>query len=284
MSGETKKVAIDKLHNMVMNLAYPDHWESYSDVTIHQKTFFRNYLSIAHHNYQKMIERIGKTVDRKQWRGSPITTDASYSWEENAIAVHAGGLQLPLFDLQADDAINYAGIGSTIGHEISHAFDDNGRKYNAKGNLFNWWSEKVNEAFKKIFTRMVEQYSYFTFYDSLHINSKSTFNENLADYSGLMLAYEAFKKSNPGSDTIRIDGFTLNQRFFISYALKYGAYEPKTPGVAVKFKADRDNATHAPNEIRVNGPLSNFEPFYKAFNVTEGNKMYFKKEDRILIW
>ena len=284
MSEETKKVGIDKLNNMVMNLAYPDHWESYKDVIIHKKQLFSNYLSIAHHNYRKMIDKIDKPVDRKQWRGSPITTDASYSWEENAIEVHTGCLLLPGFDTQADDAINYAGIGTTIGHEISHAFDDNGRKYDAKGNLFNWWSEKDNQEFKKLFTGMVEQYSNFTVYDSLRINGKSTFNENFADLSGLIIAYETFKKINPGSDTIQIDGFTLDQRFFISYSLNKGAYEPTPPGFAARFRASSSNATHAPNEIRVNGSLSNFEPFYQAFNITESNKMFIKKKERIIIW
>ena len=284
MSEEIKKIATDKLNNMVMNLAYPDHWQSYDDIIIRKKQFFSNYLNIAHHNYRKTIEKIGKPVDRKQWRSSPITTEASYSWEENAIAVHVGGLLLPLFDVQADDAVNYAGIGTTIAHEMSHAFDDNGIKYDANGNLFNWWPEKDTEEFKKLFASMARQYSNFTIYDSLHINGKTTFNENFADLSGLILAYEAFKKSNPGADTIRIDGFTFSQRFFINYAVKEGAYEPNTPGFIERFKAWSITATHAPKEIRVNGPLCNFEPFYQAFNITESNKIFIKKKERILIW
>lgn len=284
MSQTTKQAALLKLSHITKNVGYPAKWNSYDDVDISQYNFFSNIRNIARHNHKLLVSKIDKPVSRDDWFSSPLQVGAGYRWGENSITIPAGMMNLPYFDLQADDAINYGGIGTVIAHEMSHGFDNLGRQYDADGNLRNWWQPQDDKMFRMKTKKMIDQYGQFIIYDSLHINSNLTLDENIADLGGVTLAYAAFKKTKGGQSKELIDGFTPDQRFFISYVLKQGAYQSLTPEFISKFKASYNSNLHAPYEIRVNGPLSNFEHFYKAFNVTRTNKMYRKKEDRIVIW
>lgn len=284
MSQPTKQLALLKLSNIVKNIAYPAKWNSYADVDISRHNFFTNIRNIARHNHKLLVSKIDDPVRREDWFSSPLEVGAMYRWGENSITIPAGMMNLPYFDLQADDAINYGGIGTVIAHEMSHGFDNLGRQYDADGNLRNWWQPQDDETFRMKIRKMRAQYEQYIVYDSLHINSNLTLDENIADLGGITLAYNAFKKTKGGQNKELIDGFTPDQRFFISYVLKQGTYQPLTPDFISKFKASYNSSLHAPYEIRVNGPLSNFEPFYKAFNLTDTNKMYRKEEDRVVIW
>lgn len=284
MNPSTKEAALMKLSAIVKNIAYPKEWDTYDDVDIDKSDFFSNIRNIARHKHKLLTDKIDKQVKRDMWVLSPLNVGAVYRWGENSITIPAGLMNPPYFDLEADDAINYGGIGTVVAHEMSHAFDNLGRKYDSEGNLRSWWHPLDDEMYQLISKKMINQYAQYIVYDSLHINSSLTLDENIADLGGITLAYHAFKKTKAGQSNDMIDGFTPDQRFFISYVLKQGDYQPLTPELITKFKAAYNTSLHAPYEIRVNGPLSNFEPFYRAFNVTETHKMYRKSEDRITIW
>ncbi len=284
LSETTKQTALLKLSNITKNVGYPATWNSYKDVAIRPDEFFSNIRNIARFNHKLLVSKIDQPVRRDEWLLSPLHVGAMYRWGENSITIPAGMMNLPYFDLYADDAINYGGIGTVVAHEMSHGFDNLGRQYDAVGNLRNWWHPQDDKMFRLKTNKMIDQYAQFIVYDSLRINSTLTLDENLADLGGVTLAYDAFKKTKGGQSKELIDGFTPDQRFFISYVLKQGAYQPITPEFISKFKASYNSALHAPYEIRVNGPLSNFGPFYKAFNVTETKRMYLDPKDRVIIW
>jgi putative endopeptidase len=279
MSDSTKQMALKKLSTFLKKIGYPEKWKNYDDVSIDRSNFFGNAQSFAKHNLHEQLAKIGKPVDRTEWLMSPPTVNAYYNPVNNEIVFPAGILQFPFFDANADDAINYGAIGMVIGHELTHGFDDQGSQYDEVGNLKNWWTKEDGEKFKAKTGMVVKQYNAFTVLDSLHVNGELTLGENLADIGGLAIAYDAFKLTKQGQGNDKIDGFTPDQRFFLGYAQVW-RLKSRDEQMRVRIATD----PHSPEIYRVNGPLMNFEPFYTAFDVKEGDKMYLKPEERAKIW
>jgi len=279
MSDSTKAIAKDKLHAFLKKIGYPDKWRDYSKVDIDKGKFFENRVSASKNEYSYNINKLGKPVDKMEWGMTPPTINAYYNPSINEIVFPAGILQFPFFDPNADDAINYGGIGMVIGHEMTHGFDDQGAQYDKNGNLKNWWNAQDNEKFKAKTKEVNALYNSFTVLDSVHINGELTTGENMADIGGICIAYDAFKMTKEGQDTTKIDGFTPDQRFFISFAQIWRSKE-KDEYARMLINVD----PHSPAMYRVNGPLMNFTPFYTAFNVQPGEKMYVPDDKRIKIW
>jgi putative endopeptidase len=279
MSDTTKKRAIVKLNSFMKKIGYTSKWKNYDDVTISKDDFFANVQSIRKHDIKESIDKIGKDVDRTEWGMTAPTVNAYYNPTNNEIVFPAGILQFPFFDANADDAINYGGIGMVIGHEMTHGFDDQGSQYDEKGNMNNWWSKDDNAKFKVKTNGVVKQYSAYTMYDNIHINGELTQGENIADIGGLAIAYDAFKMTKQGKDTTKIDGFTPDQRFFLGFAQIWRIVNKEE---TMRSRLNTD--PHSPEMFRINGPLVNFDRFYAAFNVKEGDTMYLKPEQRARIW
>ncbi|MCO6360831.1 M13 family metallopeptidase [Roseivirga pacifica] len=279
MSDSTKVQAKEKLAAMRKKIGYPDSWEDYSDVNIEEGKFFENVVSATKARYQDQLSKLGNKVDKTEWFTTPSTVTAYNNPSGNEIVFPAGILQPPYFDYEADDALNYGGIGMVIGHEITHTFDDQGAQFDKDGNVENWWTEEDFEKFRARTQQVIDLYSSFTVLDSVHVKGAMTVGENTADISGVAVAYDAFKMTKQGQDTAKIDGFTPDQRFFLSVARIW----------RVKMKDEYlrlwiNNNSHAPPVWRVNGPLMNTDAFYSAFDIQPGDKMYLPKEDRITIW
>jgi putative endopeptidase len=282
MSEETKKKALTKLLAFKRKIGYPDKWKNYDGVTIARNDFYGNVKSASKWSYNYMINRLGKPVDKMEWGMTPPTVNAYYNPVNNEIAFPAAILQFPFFDFDADDAINYGGIGAVIGHEMTHGFDDQGRQYDADGTLRDWWTKSDADNFKKRADQVKEQFFGFKVLDSIKVNGQLTLGENLADLGGLNIAYDAFKKTAQGKSSGKksmIDGFTPDQRFFLSWAQVWRINVlPETQAQLIMTDP------HAPGLYRCNGPLSNINAWYQAFNVQAGDKMYKKPEDRIKVW
>jgi len=279
MAPETKKVALTKLDKFVKKIGYPDKWKDYSDVDIKRNDFYGNVQRARAHHYKEDFAKINQPVDRTEWGMTPPTVNAYANPTNNEVVFPAGILQFPFFDKDADDAINYGGIGMVIGHEMTHLFDDQGRQYDANGNLRDWWTKADAERFKTKTQAIVSQYNGYTVLDNLHLNGRLTLGENLADLGGITLAYEAFKLTKQGQSNEKIDGFTPDQRFFLGFAQVWR--------IKVRDETERAGITtdpHSPAKFRVDGPLSNFEPFYRAFNVQPGQKMYKPEVDQAKVW
>ncbi len=279
MSDTTKQRAQEKLKAIIKKIGYPDKWKNYDDVTIARDDFFGNLKNIAKHDNKESLAKIGKEVDRTEWGMTAPTVNAYYNPTINEIVFPAGILQSPYFNLSADDAINYGGIGMVIGHEITHGFDDQGRQYDAKGNLTNWWTATDGKKFTEKTKGVVNQYNGFVILDSLHVNGELTLGENLADIGGLTIAWDAFKLTKQGQSTERIDGLTADQRFFLGFAQVWRMVN-RPENVRTGITID----PHSPEEFRVNGPLSNFEPFYSTFKITPKSKLWRNPTDRAIIW
>ena len=279
MSDSTKKVSIDKLHAFIKKIGYPDKWRDYSKVTIDKNKYFDNLVSCAKNEYEYQLSKLGKPVDKTEWAMTAPTINAYYNPSFNEIVFPAGILQTPYFNPLADDAINYGGIGMVIGHEMTHGFDDQGSQYDKEGNLKTWWSKEDSEKFKAKTKMVVDQYNKFTVLDSIHVNGALTTGENIADIGGISIAYDAFKMTKQGRDTVRIDGLTPDQRFFLSFAQ---GWRSKFKDELVRQYINID--PHSPAIHRVNGPLMETTPFYSAFGVKEGDKMFVPEKDRIRIW
>ncbi len=279
MSDSTKIRAQEKLAAFLKKIGYPSVWKKYDDVTITRDNLFENMRQIAVHDHKEAIGKIGKPVDKTEWQMTPPTVNAYYNPTFNEIVFPAGILQFPFFDLGADDAINYGGIGMVIGHEMTHGFDDQGRQYDAQGNLKDWWTKADGDKFKQKADGVVTQYNSYVVLDSLHVNGSLTLGENLADIGGLAIAYDAFKMTKQGQGTDKIDGFTPDQRFFLGFAQVWKLVNrPETMRTRISIDP------HSPEEFRVNGPVADFDPFYAAFGVTEKHKLYRKPADRAKIW
>ncbi len=279
MSDSTKIKAKQKLNSFMKKIGYPEKWKNYDDVTIDRASFYANGQSIEQHNIKEEIAKIGKPVDKTEWGMTAPTVNAYYNPTNNEIVFPAGILQFPFFDASADDAINYGGIGMVIGHEMTHGFDDQGSQYDAVGNMSNWWQEVDNKNFKAKTAMVVKQYNAFTVLDSVHVNGELTLGENLADIGGLAIAYDAFKMTKQGKDTVTIDGFTPDQRFFLGYAQVWRT-KARDERLLSQVKTD----PHSPAQFRVNGPVQNFTPWYNAFGVKPGNKMYLAPSQRAKVW
>ncbi len=222
---------------------------------------------------------VSKPVDRTQWGMTPPTINAYYNSSNNEIVFPAAILQFPFFDFGADDAVNYGGIGSVIGHEMTHGFDDQGRQFAADGNLKDWWTKVDADKFKSRADLVVNQYNNMTVLDTLHVNGKLTLGENLADLGGLSIAYEAFTKTKQFKDNKLIDGFTPSQRFFLSWAQVWRSNAlPETQAQLILTDS------HSPGMHRGNGPIVNMDEWYQAFDIQPADKMYVAKEKRISVW
>ncbi|MEQ1833418.1 MAG: M13 family metallopeptidase, partial [Candidatus Eisenbacteria bacterium] len=225
------------------------------------------------------MDRIGKPVERNEWRMTPPTVNAFYSPQLNSINFPAGILQPPFFNAEADDPINYGAIGAVIGHEMSHGFDDQGRQFDAQGNLRDWWQASDAEKYKTQAERVVEQFDAYTVNDTLHVNGKLTLGENIADLGGLAVAYAAMQKALAGKPRQNIDGFTPEQRFFLSYARIWRAMD-RPEGLRTRVLTD----PHSPAKWRVNGPLSNLKEFHDAWGCKDGDGMVRPADARARIW
>jgi putative endopeptidase len=279
MSDSTKQKAIEKLYAITKKLGYPDKWRNYNKVQINRARYFENILSIKQNSYQTQLAKLNKPVDKTEWGTTPSTVTAYYNPSANEVVFPAGILQFPYFDFAADDAINYGGIGMVIGHEMTHAFDDQGAQFDKDGNVKNWWTKEDYRKFREKTKQIVDLYSSFTVLDTVHVKGGLTLGENTADNGGIAMAYDAFKLTEQGKGSVKIDGFTPDQRFFLSIGR---IWRVKTRDAFMRTYVNTN--PHSPATWRVNGPLMNFAPFYAAFNVQPGDKNYKPEDQRIKIW
>jgi putative endopeptidase len=279
MSDSTKVKAKEKLYAFSQKIGYPDKWRDYSKVMIKRDAYFENRLSTIKNDYAFNVAKVGQKVDRTEWHTTPPTVTAYNNPPLNEIVFPAGILQAPYFDVNADDALNYGGIGMVIGHEITHSFDDQGAQYDKDGNVTDWWTKADYAKFKERTQQVIDQYNKFTVLDSVHVKGALTVGENTADIAGVAIAYDAFKLTEQGKSTTKLDGFTPDQRFFISIAR---IWRVKTRNAYMGMYVNTN--PHSPAKWRVNGPLMNFTPFYNAFSVQPGDKMYKPETNRITVW
>ena len=279
MTEPTKQKALAKLGTFKTKIGYPDKWRTYDGLNVSRASLFQNLRNAGTWNYNEMIDQLGKPVDRTRWGMTPPTVNAYYNPVLNEIVFPAGILQFPFFNPNADDAVNYGGIGAVIGHEISHGFDDSGSQYDKDGTLRNWWTDEDRTKFKEKTLALKKQFDAYTVLDTLHVNGQLTMGENIGDLGGLNAAYEAFKMTKQGQSIEKIDGFTPDQRFFLSWAQIWrGNILDETAAQLILTD------THSPGPYRTIGAPVNMDAWYKAFNVQPGDKLYKKPEDRIKIW
>ncbi|WP_287830970.1 M13 family metallopeptidase [Idiomarina sp.] len=279
MTDETKEKALEKLAKFDPKVGYPNEWRDYSDLDISSTDLVGNYKAYAEFNYNEEIEKIGGPVDEEDWGMTPQTVNAYYSPVRNEIVFPAGILQPPFFDMNAEMAVNYGGIGAVIGHEMGHGFDDQGSKYDGEGNLNSWWTDADREAFDKRGKALSAQYSAYEPIEGVNINGDLTLGENIGDLAGLTIAYKAYMKSLDGEQAPVMDGFTGPQRVFIGWAQVWrGKYRED----AIRQQVLSD--PHSPAEYRVNGTVVNVPAFYEAFDVKPGDELYVAPENRVTIW
>jgi putative endopeptidase len=281
MTSETKEKALDKLSKVMKKVGYPDKWKDYSSLMIDRDSYVMNVLRTRNWAFNYQLNKLGKPVDRTEWEMTPQTYNAYYNPSNNEIVLPAAIFIIPgLADSLADDAIVYAYAGgSTIGHEITHGFDDQGRQYDDNGNLRNWWTKQDEDNFNAKTALLVDQFSSYVVLDSIHVNGKATVGENIADLAGIILGYEAFQKTDQAKEGKMIAGLTPDQRYFLGYALSWLGHQ-RDEQLAKQIMTD----VHSPAYLRVNGPLSDIPEFYKAFNVKPGDPMYRPDSLRAKIW
>ena len=281
MSDSTKKNAHEKLDKFYVKIGYPNKWTDYSKLTIDpSKSYYDNVLATREFAVDKMIaDKAGKPVDRDEWFMTPQTVNAYYNPTTNEICFPAGILQRPFFDPKADAAFNYGAIGVVIGHEMTHGFDDQGRQYDANGNLHDWWTADDAKGFEKRAKLYSDFFDGIEVLPGLHANGKFTLGENLADHGGLQVAFNAFKHATANKPLKTIDGLTPDQRFFIAYA---GVWGQNITDQEIRNRVKRD--PHSLGEWRVNGALPHIDAWYKAFNVKKGDKMYLPENQRLELW
>jgi putative endopeptidase len=279
MSAVTKQKALEKLDAFNRKLGYPDQWKDYSELRIVEESYWEIYQRCSKFGYKRMVEKLGTTVDRTEWNMLPQTVNAYYSPTMNEIVFPAAIMQPPFFNPNADDAVNYGAIGAVIGHEFSHGFDDQGSKYDAKGNLNTWWTEDDRSKFEARTQLLVNQFNEFQPLDSVYVNGQLTLGENIADLAGLTVAYDAYMISLKNKPKSKIDGFTPEQRFFIGFAQVWRGHS-RPEYVRNQVLTD----PHSPQQYRVIGTLSNMPEFYQAFGVKKGNKMWREDSKRVKIW
>ena len=280
MSEQTKSKAQEKLGTFIVKVGYPDNWKDYTALEIKNDSYWANICRTNVFAHNDMMEDEGQPVDRTEWGMSPQTVNAYYNPTTNEICFPAAILQPPFFNPDADDAVNYGGIGVVIGHEMTHGFDDQGRNYDKDGNLSAWWNEEDEEKFNERAQVLVEQYDKIVVLDSLHADGRYTLGENIADQGGLLVSYQAYMNTLKGKDIpADIDGFTYSQRFYIGYANLW-AQNLRPQEIMRRTKTD----VHSLGKWRVNAALRNIEDFYTAFDIKEGDAMYLAPEERINIW
>jgi len=281
MSEETKQQALKKLGAVIKKVGYPDKWRDYSNYEVDRSSYVMNCVRGNIWRSEFYIQKLYKPVDRTEWGMTPQTYNAYYNPSNNEIVLPAAAFILPgIPDEYVDDAIVYAYAGgSTIGHEITHGFDDQGRQFDDHGNLKEWWTKGDEQKFKERAQKIIQQFNGYVAVDDLHVNGEATQGENIADLGGIILGWEAFQKSPEYKSGKSIGGFTPAQRFFIGWALSW-MNDIRPENLAVRVKTD----VHSPSFLRTNGPISNLPEFYKAFNVKPGDKMYRADDVRVEIW
>ena len=281
MSAETKAAAHDKLNKFYVKIGYPKQWTDYSKLTIDpSKSFYENVLVCRKFRADKMIaEKAGKPVDKEEWFMTPQTVNAYYNPTTNEICFPAGILQYPFFDAKADEAFNYGAIGVVIGHEMTHGFDDQGRQYDASGNLKDWWTPADAEGFNKRADMYADFFSNIKVLPDLNANGRFTLGENLADHGGLMVSFNAFKNATAKKPLKNKDGFTADQRFFLAYA---GVWGQNITEKEIRNRVKND--PHALGKWRVDGALPHIDAWYEAFGVKQGDKMFIPKSERLELW
>jgi putative endopeptidase len=280
MSDETKGKAKEKLGTFIVKVGYPDKWKDYSDLNIQNDSYWANICRANIFSHKEMMKDEGAPVDRTEWGMSPQTVNAYYNPTTNEICFPAAILQPPFFNPNADDAVNYGGIGVVIGHEMTHGFDDQGRNYDKDGNISAWWTKEDEEKFNVRAKVLVDQYDKIVVLDTLHADGAYTLGENIADQGGLLVAYQAYMNTLKGKEIpADIDGFTHSQRFYLGYANLW-AQNLRPQEIMRRTKTD----VHSLGKWRVNAALRNIDDFYSAFGIKEGDAMYLAPQERINIW
>jgi predicted metalloendopeptidase len=279
MSPETKKEAQAKLAKFTPKIAYPNKWRDYSSLSIVKGDLIGNVLRASTFGHQRMVNKLGKPIDREEWGMTPQTVNAYYNSTMNEIVFPAAILQPPFFDAKADDAVNYGAIGAVIGHEISHGFDDKGSQSDGDGNLRDWWTKEDRANFKAKTDALVAQYNGYSPIKGYNVNGALTLGENIADNSGIAIAYKAYKLSLGGKPAPVIDGLTGDQRFYMGFGQVWRS-KMRDEQQIVLIKTD----PHSPGQFRANGTMVNQPGFYEAFGVKPGDKMYVAPEQRVIIW
>ena len=279
MGDSTKAKAMEKLATFHVKIGYPDKWKDYSTLEIKDDSYYANIERATVWASDEQMAKAGKPVDKEEWLMTPQTVNAYYNPTTNEICFPAGILQPPFFDMNADDAFNYGAIGVVIGHEMTHGFDDQGRQYDKEGNLKDWWTAEDAERFNERAQVMVNFFDSIQVAPGVHANGKQTLGENIADYGGLQVAYQAFKKATATQPLPTVDGLTPEQRFFLAYA---GVWANNIRPEYVLYLTKMD--VHSLGEWRVNGALPQIDAWYEAFHITENDPMYLPKEERVSIW
>jgi predicted metalloendopeptidase len=279
MSPATKREAQAKLAKMKTKIGYPDKWKDYSALIVKRDDLVGNVMRSRELEFDRDLAKLGKPIDRDEWTMTPQTVNAYYNPEKNEIVVPAAVLQPPFFDGDADDAVNYGGIGTILGHEISHGFDDQGSQYDGNGNLRDWWTAADHKRFKEKSRMLVSQYNAFEAIPGYHVNGELTLGENIADISGLAIAYKAYHMSLKGTTPPMIGGLTGDQRLYMGFG-QIWRQKMRDNMLIMVLKTD----PHSPGRFRTNGPLRNNPGFYDTFGVKPGDKMYLAPRDRVSIW
>jgi putative endopeptidase len=279
MSENTKKQALDKVKKFTVKIGYPDKWKDYSDLKINKNDLFGNIERSTKLEYNRMLDKLGKPVDRTEWGMTPQTVNAYYNPTLNEIVFPAAILQPPFFNLEAEDAVNYGGIGAVIGHEIGHGFDDQGSGFDGDGVMRNWWTKEDLTKFKNKTNTLVGQYSDFKAFDDLNLNGEFTLGENIGDLGGLSIAIKAYKKSLNGKESPVLDGFTGIQRVFIGWGQVW-LENVREESLRSQIASD----PHSPAKYRINGVVRNIPEFYEAFKIKPSDSLYLAPKDRVKIW
>ena len=280
MTDSTKKNALVKLNTFKVKIGYPDTWKDYSAIQVDPKeSYWANIKKAIKWHADDNLAKYGKPVDKEEWLMTPQTVNAYYNPTTNEICFPAGILQAPYFDVNADDASNYGAIGVVIGHEMTHGFDDQGRQFDQNGNMVDWWTAQDAESFKKLTDILVAQFDAIEVAEGVNANGKYTLGENIADQGGLRVAYTAFKKTEQGQGEKQIDGFTPDQRFYLSYANVWAGNITEQEKL-LRTKTD----VHSLGKNRVNATLRNIDTFFKAFDIKDGDAMFRPESERVIIW
>jgi putative endopeptidase len=279
MSAKTKKEALKKLKKITVKIGYPNKWRDYSKLDVKKDDYLGNVQRSIEFEYERMLNKLGKPVDRTEWGMTPQTVNAYYNPSLNEIVFPAAILQKPFFNMDADDAVNYGAIGGVIGHEIGHGFDDQGATFDGDGVMRNWWTESDLNAFKKKTGALVEQYNGFKVFPDLNVNGEFTLGENIGDLGGLSIAIKAYQLSLNGKEAPKMDGFTGSQRVLIGWAQVWLNKEREE-----SLRAQVASDPHSPSKFRINGVVRNVPEFYEAFDVKETDSLYLAPEKRVKIW
>ncbi len=279
MSEETRVQALDKLSKFTVKIGYPDEWKDYSSLVIEPDDLFGNLQRSALFQYEEKLEKQKSPVEKHEWAMTPQTVNAYYNPPLNEIVFPAAILQPPFFDMNADDAVNYGGIGAVIGHEIGHGFDDSGSSFDGDGVLRNWWTDQDHSEFEARTRQLIDQYNSFQVFDDLNVNGEFTLGENIGDLGGISIALKAYHMALDGADAPVLDGFSPDQRVFIGFAQVWQALSRDE---ALRNQVGTD--PHSPSKFRANGPVRNVPEFYSAFDVQPGDALYLPPEERVKIW